>query len=131
MTTTLERYSSKGLRIPRAITSEAQYDAYAECLFELEANPHMTADEEIYAKVLSILLEAYDAKHNPVRDASPIEVLRTLMEANNLSQHDLVEFFASDSIVSEVLNGKRPFAKSHIEKLSRRFGLSPAVFFAK
>ncbi len=32
-------------------------------------------------------------------------------------------------IVSEVLNGKRNLTKAHIERLSVRFGVSPAVFF--
>jgi HTH-type transcriptional regulator / antitoxin HigA len=130
-TATLERYASKRFHVLREIASERQYDMYAEALFALEAKDHLTSDESVYAKLLHILIEEYDAKHNPVRDASPVEVLRALMEGNNLSQQDLVEFFGSASIVSEVLNGKRDFAKSHIEKLSRRFGLSPAVFFAK
>jgi antitoxin component HigA of HigAB toxin-antitoxin module len=31
--------------------------------------------------------------------------------------------------VSEVLNGKRKINKNHIDKLSKRFNVSPAVFF--
>jgi HTH-type transcriptional regulator/antitoxin HigA len=51
------------------------------------------------------------------------------MEANDLRQKDLVPIFGSESIVSEVLNEKRGINKNHIEKLSKRFNVSPAVFF--
>jgi HTH-type transcriptional regulator/antitoxin HigA len=42
---------------------------------------------------------------------------------------DLVDVFGTESIVSDVLNGKRDLAKDHIRKLSERFGVSPALFF--
>ena len=51
------------------------------------------------------------------------------MAANNLKQKDLAPLFGSESIVSEVLHGKREMNKQHIEKLSRRFNVSPALFF--
>ena len=53
------------------------------------------------------------------------------MDANNLRQKDLVPIFGTESIVSEVLHGKRQLTVEHIEKLSQRFNLSPAVFFAE
>ena len=51
------------------------------------------------------------------------------MDANGLRQADLVDVFGSPSVVSEVLRGKRDLAKSHIERLSRRFHVSPGLFF--
>ena len=75
------------------------------------------------------LIEAYEEEHLAIPDASPVEVLRALMEANGLRQKDLVAIFGTESIVSEVLHGKRDLNKSHIEKLSKRFQVSPAVFF--
>ncbi|HEX9233374.1 MAG TPA: helix-turn-helix domain-containing protein [Candidatus Acidoferrum sp.] len=52
-----------------------------------------------------------------------------LMAANNLKQKDLAPLLGSESIVSEVLYGKRELNKQHIEKLSQRFKVSPALFF--
>jgi HTH-type transcriptional regulator / antitoxin HigA len=75
------------------------------------------------------LIEAYEEEHHSVPDASPVEVLRTLMDANDLRQKDLASVFGSESIVSEVLHKKRDLNKTHIEKLSKRFRVSPAVFF--
>jgi len=51
------------------------------------------------------------------------------MEAHHLRQEDLVDVFGTESIVSEVLHGKRQLTKEHISRLSARFGISPAVFF--
>jgi HTH-type transcriptional regulator/antitoxin HigA len=51
------------------------------------------------------------------------------MEANNLKQKDLVPLLGSKSVVSEVLREKRELHKHHIERLSKRFRVSPAVFF--
>jgi len=52
-----------------------------------------------------------------------------MIDANDLRQKDLVPVFGSESIVSEVLHSKRALNKSHIERLSKRFRVSPAVFF--
>ena len=56
-------------------------------------------------------------------------LLRALMDANNLRQKDLVSVFGSEGIVSEILHKKRALNKTHIEKLSKRFQISPALFF--
>lgn len=51
------------------------------------------------------------------------------MEAHNLRQKDLLDVFGTESIVSEVLRGKRELTKQHIRRLSKKFHVSPAVFF--
>ena len=92
-----------------------------------KANP--TSQEKKYAEVLMTLIEAYEEEHHSIPDASPVDVLRALMEAQDLRQKDLVPIFGSESIVSEVLRKKRDLNKTHIEKLSKRFHVSPAGFF--
>jgi HTH-type transcriptional regulator/antitoxin HigA len=98
-------------------------------LDKLASKEKPTTEEEKYAEVLMTLIEAYEEEHHSIPDASPVEVLRTLMDANDLRQKDLAPIFGSESIVSEVLHKKRDLNKTHIEKLSRRFNVSPAVFF--
>lgn len=58
-----------------------------------------------------------------------MDVLTELMLANNLKQCDLARLFGSESMVSEILNGKRELNKHQMERLSRRFKVSPALFF--
>jgi len=114
---------------PTPITSERQHEEYLSVLDKLAAKERPTSEEEKYAEVLMTLIEAYEQAHHPVPDASPVEVLRALMEANDLRQKDLAPVFGSEGIVSEVLHKKRGLSKSHIRKLSARFHVSPAVFF--
>jgi HTH-type transcriptional regulator/antitoxin HigA len=64
-----------------------------------------------------------------LKPATGIEALEELMEANGLRQKDLVSIFGTPSIISEVLNGKRRLTTEHIRKLSRRFHVSPELFF--
>lgn len=116
---------------PTPITSERQHDEYLAVLDTLARKDHPTQEEEKYAQVLLTLIEAYEEEHHPVPDASPVEVLRALMDANDLRQKDLAPIFGSESIVSEVLHKKRDLNKSHIAKLSKRFNVSPAVFFIR
>jgi HTH-type transcriptional regulator/antitoxin HigA len=114
---------------PAPITSERQYAEYLAVLDKLASKERLTSHEGKYAEVLLALIEAYEEEHHSISDASPVEVLRALMEANDLRQKDLVSIFGSESIVSEVLHRKRDLNKTHIERLSKRFHISPAVFF--
>ena len=114
---------------PTPITSARQHEEYLFVLDKLASKENPTKEEEKYAEVLMTLIEAYEEDQHSIPDASPVEILRTLMDANDLRQKDLVPIFGSESIVSEVLNKKRGLNKSHIEKLSKRFRISPAVFF--
>lgn len=123
-----ERYALE-VGSPTPIASERQHEEYLSVLDKLASKENSTKEEEKYAEVLITLIEAYEEEHHSIPDASPIEILRSLMDANNLRQKDLVSIFGSESIVSEVLHKKRGFNKAHIEKLSKRFRISPAVFF--
>jgi HTH-type transcriptional regulator/antitoxin HigA len=123
-----EKYALEG-RSPTPITSERQHREYLSVLDKLASKENPTDEEEKYAEVLMALIEAYEEEHHSIPDASPVDVLRTLMDANDLRQKDLASIFGAESIVSEVLHRKRGLNKAHIEKLSKRFNISPAVFF--
>ena len=114
---------------PTPITSDLQHEEYLSVLDKLASKDQPTTEEEKYAQVLMTLIEVYEEEHHLIPDASPLEVLRALMDANELRQKDLVPIFGSESIVSEVLHKKRDLNKTPIEKLSARFHVSPAVFF--
>ena len=125
----IEKYTIHDLPAPRVIASEAQHKQYVSALLELERRKHLTSRDRSYAELLTLLIEAYEEEHYPIRGASPVEVLRELVAANNLRQKDLASELGSESIVSEILTGRRELNKHHIEKLSARFNVSPAVFF--
>lgn len=116
---------------PAPIASERQHAEYLSVLDQLASKDNPTKEEEKYAEVLMALIEAYEEDRHSIPDAPAVEVLRTLLEANDLRQKDLAPIFGSESIVSEVLHKKRELNKTQIEKLSKRFHVSPAVFFSR
>ena len=57
-----------------------------------------------------------------------VSVLKLIMEQHQLGIADLPEV-GSKTLISKILNHKRNLTKNHIEALSERFGVSPALFF--
>ena len=89
----------------------------------------MSAAERRMAELLTLLIEDFEEKHYALKAAGPLAVLNEVMQANNLKQKDLLYVFGTPSIVSEILHGKRKLTTEHIRRLSRRFHVSPQVFF--
>jgi HTH-type transcriptional regulator/antitoxin HigA len=127
--TAIDKYTLRDLPAPKVITSEAQHKQYVSALLDLERRKRLTSEERSYAELLTVLIDSYEEERYPIRAASPVEVLQELVSANDLRQKDLAPLLGTESIVSEVLSGKRPLTRRHIEKLSARFNVSPAVFF--
>ena len=127
--TVLEKDTFTNIGAPKVIASDAQNERYISALLELERRDRLTPAEKNFAELLTMLIEAYEEKRYPVRSASPVDVLRELMAANDLRQKDLAPLLGSESVVSEILSGKRELNKRHIQKLSQRFSVSPEVFF--
>ena len=80
-----------------------------------------------FLEVLGTLIESYESDHVEMNGATGKDVLRALMEEHGLTQSDLPEV-GSQGVVSEILHGRRELNTRHIKALSRRFGVSPAVF---
>ena len=75
--------------------------------------------------------EEYSDFNATVAGTDPgIAVLKTLMAQHRLGVADLPEL-GSKGNVSKILNGAdgKKLARKHIEALSKRFGVSPALFF--
>jgi HTH-type transcriptional regulator/antitoxin HigA len=81
-----------------------------------------------FLEVLGTLIESYESEHVEIQDASGVNVLKFLMEQHGVTQSDLKEV-GSQGVVSEILRGDRELNRRQIEALSKRFGVSPAVFF--
>ena|SRR5437764_9150900 len=115
---------------PEVIRGEQQNQYFLEKLERLTSKKSVSPAERKLIELLTVLIEDFESKAYPIGEATPIEVLHELMEANGLKQKDLVgSIFETASVASDVLNGKRELTKEHIRRLSKRFGVSPAVFF--
>lgn len=114
---------------PEVIKGEQQNQLFIAKLEELTSLSEVTPAQQKLIDLLTVLIEEFEEKYFPVPDAGPLDIIRHLMEVHQLRQKDLVDIFGTESIVSDVLNGKRDLTKEHIRRLSTRFGVSPAVFF--
>lgn len=120
------QFVSPLLRKPK---NEADYDALVTALDELldlvgedESNPLMSLVD-----ILSDWIEAYDQAHRPMPIASGVDVLRAMMREHGLSQSDLPGL-GTQSVVSEILSGKRKLNLRQIKWLAERFGVSVETF---
>ena len=114
---------------PEVVRSEEQNQRYIQWLEELTSQEVTSPAQDKLIALLALLVEEYEDRHYPVPEAGPLDIVRHLMESNNLRQKDLADVFGTESIVSDVLNGRRDLAKEHIRRLSKRFRVSPAIFF--
>lgn len=115
--------------LPHVIHTEEENERSIAILTGLLRRRPRTPEQARLAELLTLLIEDFEARQYALPVAPPLDVLRHLMDVNGLRQVDLLDVFGTASVASEVLNGKRGLAKSHIEGLSRRFHVSPAVFF--
>lgn len=120
------RYVAPLLSTP---TSEDEYDALIEALDELLA---LVGDDENHplaglASRVGDMIEAYDELHRPLPKVGGVEVLRYLMQEHGLRQGDLPEV-GTQSVISEVLAGKRRLNVRHIRALSDRFCVPADLF---
>ena len=123
---------------PRPIANRKMYEHYSKAvnilMRELEVGAVAKAIQtsiQDYIKSVAPFLENYEKKEFPLKSASPEEVLRFLMEQNDLSQYDLASDLGGQTVVSDILHGQRKLTREHIERLSKRFGISPATFFSR
>jgi HTH-type transcriptional regulator / antitoxin HigA len=73
--------------------------------------------------------KSFQAFNQAIKGRDPgVAMLRVLMEQHNLGVADIPEI-GSKSLVSKILNDKRHLTLTHVTALSKRFGISPALFF--
>ncbi|MCP4579095.1 MAG: helix-turn-helix domain-containing protein [Deltaproteobacteria bacterium] len=124
--TAIDRMDSRNLYPLKVIRTTNEYEMALksmEVVFDEETGP--LAD---YAETLTILIEHYEEENFPVKKGQRVEVLKFLMEQNNLKQKDLIGVIGVKSSVSEILNGKRSMNLQHIRALADRFNVEAATF---
>ncbi|MEJ5060350.1 MULTISPECIES: helix-turn-helix domain-containing protein [unclassified Pseudomonas] len=114
------------LRKPK---NEDDYDKLVQALDELlemtgldENHPLMSLVE-----IIGDWIEEWDNKHHPMPKPSGADVLGYLMREHGLTQSDLPGV-GTQSVVSEILSGKRQLNLRQIRWLSERFRVSVETF---
>ncbi|MBW8050085.1 MAG: helix-turn-helix domain-containing protein [Cytophagales bacterium] len=109
------------------IKTDRQYNEYCNVLEELLAQDKKAVSDEI--ELLTLLIEKWDTEHNSFDDLNPVELIKALMEENNLKPKDLIEILdLSKGTVSKILNYHKGLSKETIRKLSAYFKVSQEAF---
>jgi HTH-type transcriptional regulator / antitoxin HigA len=74
------------------------------------------------------LVEDYEGTRHVIPDAAPHEVLRFLLDQHGLKQSDLAAEIGGQSVVSDILSGKRAINARQAKALAVRFGVSAVAF---
>jgi len=116
---------------PRIIQNDEEFDRLAaelEALDAIEKKRRLRGEEYELQLLLAHLCTEYEDRTVVPPSSTPLDVLKFLMEQNELRPVDLVEVFGSRAVASQVLNGKREISKAHARLLADRFRLSIEAF---
>ncbi len=110
----------------KPIRSEADYEA---AMGEVEtlwgaANGTPKGDR---LDVLATLIDAYEAKHDPMDPPDPVEAIKFRMEQMGMTRKDLEGVIGTRTRIAEVLNRKRGLSIGMIRRLHERLGISAEV----
>jgi antitoxin component HigA of HigAB toxin-antitoxin module len=92
----------------------------------------LTAGESQYLDVLSLLIREYERAGNRTKlpRAGGTDVLKHLLAEHGMTQKELAHLLSvGESAASMILAGTRELTKSHIDRLSRHFGVGVGAFF--
>jgi len=71
------------------------------------------------------LIAAYEEEKCPPRTPTAGDVIRYLMDQHGLTREDLIALLGPARRVDEILRGKRQLSLAMVQRLRRRFGVSP------
>jgi len=123
-------------RLPlRPIRSKAEHQAALRAIASLSAkgDDRLTAGEVDYLEAIGRFVADYEREHvlsvlNRTRRATPLEVLRHLMESRAMTSAQLGDVLGSRPAAAMILKGRRELSKAHIRTAAAHFSVSPAVF---
>ena len=130
---TSDSYLSLIKRFPiREIRTPAEHRAAHAIVHELmlRGDDDLDDGEVDYLSALARFIEDYERSHflRDVPKATPLQVLKFLMEQRGMSSTDLGHVIGSNSAASMILGGAREPSKAQIRALAQAFKVSPALF---
>ena len=119
------------LHLPRTIRDKVDYQNTAEIVDRLAVLDRRTRGQEEYLETLTQLIEAYDSRNFQVAAAAPLDAIRFLMDAHDLSASAIGRILGSRSLGAAILRGDRQISKKNALALAAHFKLNPGVFIGR
>jgi HTH-type transcriptional regulator / antitoxin HigA len=110
---------------PHVLRNVREYKAaVAEIDRLLDADPRAGSEEHDRLEFLSVLVEAYEAEHDPFDDAgTPQSVVAFMLEQAGLTRADLAPWMGGRARVSEFFASRRRLSISQITRLRDELGI--------
>lgn len=111
---------------PHVLRSEEEYDQAVRMLDDLlDRDPEAGTEEYDLFEFLSVLIEAYEAKHFPddMFATTPQDVVDFMLGQKGMQRSDLADIMGGKSRVSEFFTGKRELSRTQIRALRDLLGI--------
>ena len=116
------------LHLPRPIKSKAAH-AQALGLIDALAGYELSKDQTDYLEALTLFAHEYEQQFASEPERNPVELLKHLLEENNLTTKDLAQLLEVDqSLASRLLSGTRKITLEHAKQLGSHFGVRAGLF---
>ena len=114
----------------RPLRSRKELSAAGEILDRYIGRDGLTPGEKDYIAALVRFVEDYEQENllASLKRLTPIEILKHLMEENDMNTTDVGYILGSRGLASEVLSGNRGLSKTLIARLAARFQVDPGLF---
>ena len=132
-----DKYTKLTQRFPlKTIETEADLDRALGISAELMDNEdNLDADEKRYLEAILALIQLYeDSTYTDIEDppSTPPEMLRSLLEVNNMAAGDLANILMIDKqSAGDIIEGTKPLSADQISILSARFNVSSALLTSR
>ncbi|MCL7940436.1 transcriptional regulator [Halomonas sp. ATCH28] len=132
MTSIVQQAAAHWRFVAPLLNAPESEDDYDELVAALDELLEMIGDDEEHplaslASHMGDLIEEYDDAHRPMPEVRGSDMLRHLMKWHGFDQSSLPEV-GTQSMISEILAGKRRLNVRQIKALSQRFGLPADLF---
>lgn len=91
-------------------------------------DPGLSSGESDYFEALGHFIQEYETKRYPFEKASPLDVLKFLMDQRGMNTTALGKLVGGPGHASLILNGKRELSKANIRALANHFKVNPGLF---
>jgi len=113
----------------RPLRYDADLEGATEIAEALDFRDDLASDERDYLDVLIALIERFEDEHYPIPDVAGPEALKSLIEFRGVSQSEVARGAGiADSVLSEILRGKRQMGLKTIAALAGYFRVEPGLF---
>ena len=105
----------------KQIKNEIELTATQNKINSILDKKNLTQDDLDYLKVLGMLVYEYEETEEVIPEIEGIELLQAVYEESGEGDRDLLDIFADESAILDILKGDRELTTEQERELKRRF----------